>query len=179
MKVPVKVLFVGRLDAQKDPLTLLRAAKEVILDEPDICFTLVGDGEKFKDCELFIRKNNLKKNIFLTGWQSDVTQYYKTHDIFLASSIYEAFGLVFLEAGYYNLPVVATNVEGIPEVIEDNVTGLLCPPKQPHLLALNVLRLIKDKDLRTSMGMRGYERVTNLFSIKNMINGYRHLYENI
>jgi glycosyltransferase involved in cell wall biosynthesis len=179
MEIPAKVLFVGRLDTPKDPITLLAAAKEIIFDKPDTHFTLVGDGEKYNDCELFIRKNDLSDNIILPGWQSDVSRYYKTHDIFLASSIYEAFGLMFLEAGYYKLPVVATNVEGIPEVVEDNVTGLLCPPKQPHLLAANVLKLIKDKDLRTAMGQRGYERVTNLFSIEAMVNKYKYLYEKI
>jgi glycosyltransferase involved in cell wall biosynthesis len=179
MKDFVRVLSVGRLDAQKDPLTLLYAAKEIIMKEPCTCFTLVGEGEEYKNCELFIQENDLEENIFLAGWQSEVGKYYRTHDIFLSSSIYEAFGLVFLEAGYYKLPVVATNVEGIPEVIEDNVTGLLCPPKQPHLLAMNVLRLIKDKNLRIAMGQRGYERVTNLFSIETMVNKYRNLYEKI
>jgi glycosyltransferase involved in cell wall biosynthesis len=113
----VKILFVGRLDEQKDPITLLQAAKEVLKDESEVIFTLVGDGEKYNDCELFIKDNNLENNVCLAGWQSDMSRYYKSHHIFITSSIYEAFGLVFLEAGYYKLPVVATNVEGVPEVV--------------------------------------------------------------
>jgi len=172
----VKVLFVGRLDIQKDPMTLLRAAKEVVKEEPITCFTIVGDGEKYKDCEIFIQENHLEHNIFLKGWQHNVANYYKTHHIFVASSIYEAFGLMFVEAGYYRLPIVATNVEGIPEVIEDKVTGLLSPPKDPHLLAQNILFLLRNEEQRKLLGENGYKRVTTLFSSKQMAEKYSKLY---
>jgi glycosyltransferase involved in cell wall biosynthesis len=172
-----KVLFVGRLDMQKDPLTILQTAQKVIKEEPRTNFTLVGDGEKFIECETFIRDNHLENNVYLAGWQYDVRKYYSTHHIFISSSIYEAFGLKFLEAGYYRLPVVATNVEGVPEVIEDKVTGFLSPPKNSYLLAQNLLKLIRDEKLRKDMGERGYERVTTLFSGETMIEQYKKLYE--
>jgi glycosyltransferase involved in cell wall biosynthesis len=73
------------LNTQKDPLTLLEAAKEVIQEEPKTVFTLVGDGEKYEDCEHFVTGNYLKKNICLAGWQTDVVRYYRTHHIFIAS----------------------------------------------------------------------------------------------
>jgi glycosyltransferase involved in cell wall biosynthesis len=177
MKEAVKVLFVGRLDAQKDPLTLLQSAHEVIQNEPETCFTLVGDGELYKDCEQFVKDNNLDNNIFLEGWQNDIAKYYATHHIFAASSIYEAFGLMFVEAGYYKLSVAATNVEGVPEVVEDNVTGLLSPPRNPHLLAQNILYLIRNEEQRRYMGENAYKRVTSLFSSEQMIEQYQKLYQ--
>jgi glycosyltransferase involved in cell wall biosynthesis len=173
----VKVLFVGRLDSQKDPLTMLRAAKIVIQEESKTCFTLVGDGEMYKECEIFIRENRLESNVCLAGWQSDVASYYRTHHIFMASSLYEAFGLMFLEAGYYKLPVVATNVEGIPEVVEDKITGLLFPPKNHYLLAQNLLQLIRDEETRKDMGDLGYRRVIALFSSDRMVSQYKKIYE--
>jgi glycosyltransferase involved in cell wall biosynthesis len=173
----IKVLFVGRLDTPKDPLTMLRAAQEVLVEEPETFFTLVGDGEQYKICDTFVKDNHLENNIYLAGWQSDVTTYYRTHHIFMASSIYEAFGLIFLEAGYYKLPVVATNVEGIPEVVEDKVTGLLSPPKNYHVLAQNVLRLIRNKEQRIYMGKMAYKRVTTMFSSIYMVKQYKKLYE--
>ncbi|MDR0551878.1 MAG: glycosyltransferase [Spirochaetaceae bacterium] len=179
MTEAVKVLFVGRLDGQKDPLTLLEAAKEVVREEPGTVFTLVGDGEKYKACEVFIKDNHLENNIHLAGWQSDVRKYYKTHHIFAASSIYEAFGLMFVEAGFHKLPVAATNVEGVPEVIEDNVTGLLSPPRNPHLLARNVLYLIRNKERRGLMGENGYKRVVSLFSSQQMTRKYERLYRGL
>jgi glycosyltransferase involved in cell wall biosynthesis len=66
---------------------------------------------------------------------------------------------MFLEAGYHKLPVVATNVEGVPEVIDNNVTRLLSSPRNPHLLAQNVLYLIRNEEQRKIMGKNGYKRV--------------------
>jgi glycosyltransferase involved in cell wall biosynthesis len=176
-KEMIKVLFVGRLDTQKDPLTMLQAAQKVLIEESETFFTLVGDGEQYKMCDTFIKINHLENNIYLAGWQSDVTTYYRTHHIFIASSIYEAFGLTFLEAGYYELPVVATNVEGIPEVVEDKVTGLLSPPKDYQGLAQNVLKLIRNKEQRIHMGKMAYKRVTTMFSSIDMVKQYKKLYD--
>lgn len=175
--IKTKILSVGRLDAQKDPLTLLYAAKEVINEEPETVFTLVGDGDKYKDCRLFIKKHDLEHNIFMVGWQHDVEEYYKTHDIFVASSIYEAFGIMFIEAGYHKLPVVATDVEGIPEVIEDKKTGLLSPPRSPHLLAKNIIYLIQNENQRKIMGENGFKRVLSLFTVKQMVEKYSKVYK--
>lgn len=93
------------------------------------------------------------------------------------SSIYESFGLIFLEAGFFRLPVVATNVEGIPEVIEDSVTGLLSNPCDPNALASNLIRLLNDKYLRSKMGEAAYERVTSHFSSQRMVDEYTKIYD--
>jgi glycosyltransferase involved in cell wall biosynthesis len=156
---------------------MLQAAQEVLIEEPKTCFTLVGDREQYKICDKFIKNNHLENNDYLAGWQSDVTSYYRTHHIFMASSIYEAFGLIFVEAGYYKLPVVATNVEGIPEVIEDKVTGLLSPPRNSHVLAQNTLKLIRNREQRIYMGEMAYKRVTSMFSSTYMVKQYKKLYE--
>ena len=172
----IKLLFVGRLDTPKDPLTLLQAATNVIKETPDASFTLCGDGEKYGECEKFVFDNKLERNVFLLGWQHDVIKYYKTHHIFVASSIYESFGLMFVDAGYYKLPVVATDVEGVPEVVENGVTGLLSPPRRPELLAQNILCLIGNEEQRLVMGENGYRRVTSLFTSNQMLEKYNKLY---
>lgn len=174
----VKILFVGRLDFQKDPLTLLRAAKIVIKKYPNTHFTLVGDGEKYDECRIFIEQENMKDNVTLAGWQNDVSYYYQTHDIFALSSIYESFGLIFLEAGYYNLPSVSTNVEGIPEVIVDNETGLLCNPRDSVAFAEKLIYLIEHAEQRCKLGENASVRVQRLFSSKRMVKSYQELYQN-
>ncbi|MDR0769559.1 MAG: glycosyltransferase family 4 protein [Dysgonamonadaceae bacterium] len=173
---PIKILFVGRLDVSKDPITLLQAAKKVLKTTPDTLFTIVGNGEKYDECKTFINENHLGNNIRLEGWQTDTAKYYQSHHIFAASSIYESFGLMFVEAGYHKLPCVATDVEGIPEVVQQNVTGLLSPCKNPDLLAQNLLHLIQNEKLRTRMGEAGYTRVTSLFSSLRMQRQYAELY---
>lgn len=175
----VKVLYVGRLDNQKDPLTLLSAAKLVCEKYNNVVFTIVGDGEMYDMCSEYIHSNNLESQIILKGWQSNVAEFYKSHDIFAMSSIYESFGLIFLEAGFYKLPVVATNVEGIPEVVENNKTGLLCNPRDPEALAINIIKLVDDSALRRNMGEAAYTRVTSLFSSEKMVKEYQKMYENI
>lgn len=174
----INILYVGRLDQQKDPITLLKAAKIVIDKCQKVKFFLVGDGEYYRECKNFIEKNNLSNNIFLEGWKDNPEKYYSLADIFVCSSIYEAFGLIFLEAGYYELPVCATNVEGIPEVVINNETGLLCPPKDFEKLAENILLLCQDKDLRLKLGSAGKKRVTEYFDINTMVNAYINIYNN-
>lgn len=172
-----KVLFVGRLDQQKDPITLLKAARIVVEKSPQIIFTLVGDGEKHMECKEFIERNNLQANVVLAGWQNNVAEFYNSHDIFFAPSIYESFGLMFVEAGYYKLPTVTTNVEGIPEVVNNGVTGLTCDCLDSEKMAENILLLIENKELREQMGQAAFDRVTSLFSNKRMTQEYIELYE--
>lgn len=175
----IKILYIGRLDTQKDPITLLNAMDIVVRKHPQVTLTIVGDGEKYDECSAFIKAKHLENNIALEGWQTDVSKYYSTYDIFAMSSIYESFGLIFLEAGYYKLPVIATNVEGIPEVVKDGETGLLSNPKDPEALAKNMIRLIENPDLRVSMGERGYERVITHFSSQRMVSQYKQIYDSL
>lgn len=170
------ILFVGRLDLPKSPLTLLHAAQIIIKKYPKVHFTLVGDGEKYDECKTYIDTENLWGYITLAGWQSNVTSYYQTHDVFVLPSIYESFGLVFLEAGFYKLPSVATNVEGIPEVVVNNQTGLLCNPCEPQALAEKILYLIEHPDVRQQLGENAHQWVTNHFSKQSMVESYKNVY---
>lgn len=171
------LIFVGRFDLPKDPLTLLKAIAIVKQTIPDIHLTMVGDGEYYEDCAKFIKENELTENVTLAGWQPDPSTYYRKSDIFVSSSIYEAFGLTFVEAGLHHLPVVTTNVEGIPEVVKENVTGLLCNPKDPHSLAKNILTLVNDPHLRKQFGNNAYDWCRENFDEKNMAQSYMKLYD--
>lgn len=173
----INILFVGRLDSQKNPLSLLQAAKLVVKERNDVIFTLVGTGELDVLCKQYISDNNLESYVKLAGWSSCPEEFYARADIFVASSIYEAFGLMFLEAGYFALPSCATNVEGIPEVIIDGVTGLLCAPNDEVAMANNILKLCSDKNLRIKMGQAAKEHVINTFSLAKMNKLYKKIYE--
>ncbi len=173
---PVKVLFVGRLDTPKNPLFLLKAAKNICRRHENVTFTLVGDGEFYDECKAFVEANNLTEKVNLAGWQTDVYRYYQTHHILAIPSIYEAFGLIFVEAGYYSLPTVSTNVEGIPEVIEDGVTGLLCSPEDIDKFEENLEMLISNEQLRLQMGENARERVTTLFNAEQMTDKFIEIY---
>ncbi len=174
----INVLFVGRLDTPKNPLCLLKAAKIIINNNRNVIFTIVGDGMFYNDCKNYIETNHLNENIKMVGWQNNPATYYAEADIFAASSIYESFGLMFIEAGYYGVPVCATNVEGIPEVVKHGESGLLCNPNDPDALAANILTLCNDSDLRERMGNENHRIATQTFSVNKMTNSYQALYEN-
>lgn len=172
------ILFVGRLDTPKNLMTTLRVAKEVVSQRPFAKFIIVGDGEMYDQCRDYIVNNDLEQSVTLEGWQSNVAAYYASADIFFAPSIYESFGLMFVEAGYYKLPIVASNVEGIPEVVADGVTGLLSDPLDVSALTHNIIMLIDNKGLRSRLGEQCYERVTTNFSVDQMVYKYKKVYEN-
>ena len=173
----ITLLFVGRLDRPKNPLMLLEAAKRIHQLHPYVHFQLVGDGEYMDKCRQFIYENGLDQCVNLMGWHSNVDKFYKESDIFAAPSIYEAFGIMFLEAGYYKLPICSTTAEGIPEVIKNNITGLLCKPNDIDAFTQNLLCLIRDSELRKYMGQNGHKRVVKLFNSDRMVEEYLHVYQ--
>ena len=173
----IKFLFVGRLDSQKNPLMLLNVAYNVIKKYSDTVFTIVGGGEKYDECVIFLKDKGLQDNVHLMGWQNDVSSFYKDCDIFIMTSIYEAFGLVFLEAGYNRLPTIATNVEGIPEVVLHGKTGLLSDANDIDAMTQNAFFLMEHPDIRLTMGNNAYDYVTKNFSSEIMVKKYRDLYE--
>ena len=176
----VRLLFVGRLEEAKDPLTLLRAFAWIVHREgrKNYRLTLLGDGSFEMDCRTFIAENNLCDFVTLAGWRSDPARFYAQHQIFCLSSIHEAFGLCLLEAGLHGLPVVATRVGGVPEVVKDGETGLLVPPRDPEAMAVAILRLGGDPDLRKQMGRAARKRIAECFTTQQMVAGYERIYNN-
>jgi glycosyltransferase involved in cell wall biosynthesis len=172
----IELLYVGRLDNQKDPLTMLLAFREVEKIHKNIRLTIVGDGDLTDECKNFVSESKLDDKVIFAGWKSNTSEYYANSDIFVSSSIYEAFGLTFLEAGYFKLPVVATNVEGIPEIVLDKKTGLLSNPRDYKAMARNIRKLCGDVNRRKALGNAGYKYVTKTFSVKEMVKEYEKLY---
>lgn len=173
----VDVLFVGRLDKPKNPLLLLEAARRVRIAHPNVHFCLVGDGEYMDQCRRFINDNHLNDYVSLEGWRTDVHNYYQRSDIFAVPSIYEAFGIMFLEAGYYRLPVCSTTAEGIPEVVINNLTGILCEPNDVDAFTKNLTLLIDNAELRKQMGENGHTRVVERFNASLMVSEYLEIYK--
>jgi glycosyltransferase involved in cell wall biosynthesis len=104
---------------------------------------------------------------------------YQATDIMALASRADAFGLVLAESGYFGLPTVATRVGGIPEVIEDGVTGLLVPPDDPDALAAALVRLIDDPALRLRFGQAAKARVQALFGVEQMVAAFHATYDTL
>ena len=100
-------------------------------------------------------------------------------DLLVSPSLWEGFPNVILEAMAAGKPVVATSVGGTPELVVDGTTGILVPPSDPDALSKAIGKLLENPELRKIMGIAGKERVTENFSIQNMVNNTQQLYQEL
>lgn len=170
---------VGRLDWYKAHQYLLQAAKKVVEVISDIHFLIIGDGDCRGKLEDLKKKLRLNKNLIFTGNRKDIPRILSNLDLFVLSSVSEGFGRSVAEAMACEVPVVATKVGGIPEVVEDGVSGCLVPSKDPAALAEVIINLLKDREKAKAMGQAGRRRVEELFSIQRNVKKTEQLYEKI
>ena len=153
----IKFLFAGRLETQKGIKYLIRAV-EILLNRTDnFKVLLIGDGSQREELEDLICRNNLNDHMVCFGIITDdeLRDLYCTYDAFILPSVWEGFPLTILEAWAAGLPVISTNVGGIPDICENNKNALLVPPKNPEALASAMYMLIKDEGLRNKLGNNG------------------------
>jgi glycosyltransferase involved in cell wall biosynthesis len=179
LKESNKVLIsVGRLFEAKGYPYLIEAIKILKKKYPEIVLLVLGEGEKRIELEKQIRENNLTKNIFLLGQKNNVSLYLNASDVFVLASLWEGFGLVTAEAMACSLPVVATNVGGIPEIVKDRHSGFLVESKNPLALAKKIDYVLNlSPEIRRKMGEAGRKIVEEKFLLKRMVKNYENLYK--
>jgi glycosyltransferase involved in cell wall biosynthesis len=171
------LIQVARLDYLKDHATALRTLERVVQVHPEARLVLVGEGPELGKIQEEMRQRKLQTQVRLLGLRSDVSRLLRAADLFLLTSISEGIPLTVIEAMSAGLPVVATNVGGVSEVVEDGQSGLLAPSGDDGALAEKVLQLARDKDLHQRMGQSGRQRARDLFSESKMHDGYFQLYQ--
>ncbi|MFA6560866.1 MAG: glycosyltransferase [Verrucomicrobiia bacterium] len=164
------VAFVGRLVAEKDPMNLLEAFRLVATRLPQARFEIVGNGPFKPEMEARIRACSLESRITLMPATADIRSALRKAWVFALASASEASPNVIIEAMAMGLPVVATRVGGIPELVVDGTTGLLVEPRNPTSLAEAIISLLTDETRRRSMGEKGRARVLARHSIQTMVN---------
>lgn len=149
------LLTVGRLSREKAHIDLLAAFKRLRTTNPDISSKLiiVGDGPERVRLEAATKAHGLKERVIFTGQISDVQPFYAAADVFVLPSHSEGSPNVLLEAMAANLPIVATAVGGVPEIVENNESALLVPANDPDVLAAAIARVLTDQSVA--------ERLTN------------------
>lgn len=172
------VIFqVARLNYLKDHATALRTVARLRQNCPNARLVLVGEGEERNAIQELIQKLDLPANVRLLGLRSDVHRLLATADLFLLTSISEGIPLTLIEAMAAGVPVVSTNVGGVPEVIEDAQTGLLAPAGDDAALAGQVLRLMSSPEWRGEIVRRARQRANQIFSEEQMHQAYQKLYQ--
>jgi glycosyltransferase involved in cell wall biosynthesis len=171
---PPRIVTVGRFKAPKDPLTLVRALAS--LGARSFEAVIVGDGPDRRAVEAEIERLGLVQAARLAGERDDVPELLAGADIFVLSSRSEGLPLSILEAMSAGLPVVASRVGGVPEVVLDGETGLLVPPGDPSSLAAAIERLLVDPDLRARLGTAGRARIEESFDLDRCRSAHVELY---
>lgn len=175
----VTVGFLGRLEAQKGAIYLIRAAAHVRRRNPRIRFLIAGSGRLQPQLEGLASELDVSSSVEFLGWRNDTVGFMRQIDILAMPSLWEAFGLSAAEAMALERPVVASRVDGLPEVIEEGRTGLLVPPADADALAAAILQLAADPRLRHQMGVEGRKRVWERFSLDRMIARHEQFYERV
>ncbi len=155
----------------------LSYAIEALEKTPRALHIIIGNGEERNRLEDLVRKKGLTERIFFLGHIHDAARFLPAFDIFLLPSLTEALGYVLLEAGSAGLPVIATHVGGIPEIIEDGKTGILVPPKNPRAITDALSTLINDKEKAAKYGATLSTFVKEKFSIEQMVESTERLYQ--
>lgn len=168
--------MVARLFPQKAPLLFLETAQRILAECPDTRFVFVGDGPMRGEFETGIAARGLEGKVFAAGWRSDVSEILTAIDVFLLTSLWEGLGRAITEAAYCGVPIVASRVNGVPEVVRDGVTGYLFEPGDTVSAAAAVRRILDDPDLAARLARKSTESIREQFSIDRMVGEIEKLY---
>lgn len=167
---------VASLTPQKGHKYLLYAIKEVAKRHQNVKFLFVGDGGLKEILVSQARTLGIDPWVWWLGKRLDVPRILAASDVFVLSSLWEGFGLVLVEAGLAELPVIASRVDGVVEIVKDGINGLLVPPKDYNALAYACLQFIENHELRERMGKQGRTIALERFSSKKAAQRVTELY---
>jgi glycosyltransferase involved in cell wall biosynthesis len=176
-----EVLYAGSLYTLKGVDYLIRAMADVDGHGLKARLTIVGEGQQKKDLMALARKLHISKNVMFEGFvpYADMPKYYKQCDVFCFPTLGEPFGEAVIEAMACGKPVIATNIGGPSEIIQDQVDGILVPPFSPGAIAQQIIRLIEDQKETRRLGERARETAVNRFSWDTVAEKYHQLYSEL
>jgi sugar transferase (PEP-CTERM/EpsH1 system associated) len=177
---PFVIGTLGRFEAVKDQLNLVRAFIALLLRRPDLRdrarLVLVGDGSLRGDIEDLLDGHELRELCWLPGFRDDAAHLYRCLDVFVLPSKREGISNTILEAMACGLPVVATRVGGNPEIVQDRVTGRLVPSEDPEGMANALLAYLDDPQLLLRHGEAARRSALDDFSLQAMMDKYSDVY---
>ena len=169
--------MVARLAPSKAPLDFVNAADYVLARKPNVRFIMVGDGPLRDEINQVIQQLGWNDRIILTGHRTDVPEILAAMDVFVLTTLWEGLPIALLEAMAVSLPVVATNVRGPREVVQDGETGYLAPPKEPIAIGELILKLLEEDERAREMGRKGRRLIDEVFNATAMTEKTLAVYE--
>jgi len=167
---------VARLHRQKGLIYLVRAAEKISQVFPGGRILIVGSGPLKKKLEDEARRLGLENQVWFMGERRDIPQLLSVFDVFVLSSLWEGLPYALMEAAALAKPVVATDVDGVREIVTSGETGLLVPLKSPQGLAQAVITLLQDRDYASNLGRNLKQEVTSRYTLSKMLAEMESLY---
>jgi glycosyltransferase involved in cell wall biosynthesis len=168
---------IGRLEPQKGLDLLLAAAPRVIDACPNARFLIVGGGSLDAELRAQAVALGIADRVVFTGWRTDAIDLMPLFDCFVSTSNFEGLPMVLLEAMAFGKPIVATDVGGVPELLQDGFNGFSIGDRRPELVAAALLRIIRDDVLRRRLGQNSRARYAERFTAQAMASAYQRIYE--
>lgn len=180
--LPEDTILVGTVariaQRHKDLPTFYKVAAEVCAQQENVRFAIVGDGhgDLLDLARQQVKELGLQDKLFFTGHRNDLFDIYRSFDLFLMTSSTEGMPNTVLEAMAMEVPVVSTRVAGVPELVDDGVSGLLCPIGDVSSLSDAVLELVRDEDKRNTFARQGRMRIEAQFDFRKRVKALEHYY---
>ncbi len=180
--LPYETQLIGiasRLIEQKGIPYALEAFQQIAEEFPNAHLVIAGDGDQRSALEVQVQTMLLGDRVHFLGWRSDLQSVLRGLDVLLMPSLWEGFGLTLLEAMGARVPVVASHVSAIPEIVVHQETGFLVAPRDPEAIAYALRLLLADPLLRKHMGLNGEDRLETHFSLERMADQTAALYTRV
>jgi glycosyltransferase involved in cell wall biosynthesis len=168
--------FIGRLDKVKGCDYLIKAVSELAKRGLNFCLVIVGDGPERESLNSLVEDLGLQKQIYFCGFRDDTTNVYQSLDLFVLPSLNEGIPLAMLEAMSQGVPVIATRVGGVPEVIQDGVNGLLVPPVDPRALAEAMVESLSKTDEAAKRACEANRKIYDEYSVDKWMEKIQNIY---
>ena len=167
---------ISRLDPIKNQTMMIRSFSQTLSHHQNSYLVIVGDGPERKNLEQLVEQLGIKSQVIFTGFKVNPQRYLEIMDIFLLPSLSEGTSMTLLEAMAYKKPTIVTNAGGNPEIVDNEVTGIVTTNEAEEELSNAMTRLLNDPDLAIRFGINGYERYIDMFTVDKMILQYETLY---
>jgi glycosyltransferase involved in cell wall biosynthesis len=169
---------IGRLNPEKGQMIFLRAMEKTARSVPRARALMIGDGQDRAMLEEFCREKGLSDHVVFVGYQEKIADYYQVLDLLVSPSLSEGLPNTVLEAMSFGVPVLATAVGGVPEIIKDG-NGVMVPPNDPEMLAERMIGLLSDDALRRAIGLKGKNTLYPRFDAHHRARQIVSLYEEL
>ena len=170
---------IGRLHEQKGHKYFVEAAAELVKQLPNIEIRIIGDGDCRTQLQAQVVDLGLQDVIYFMGTRRDIAAQLSQMDVFVLPSLWEGMPFVLLEAMAAGVPIVATNVDGVSEILKHEFEGVLVPPRDPHALAEAIVKVFRNKKRTREIVVNAKKKIAAEFSIEKMVQSTESVYRSL